>query len=58
MWESMLLIAGLLITWTLVALAAAVLCAAARRGDREQAAARPVVLHSVDGAATRQTRAG
>ena len=53
----MLLIAGLLLTWMLVACAAVVLCAAARHGDREMAAVRPVVLRSVDGTASRHTRA-
>jgi hypothetical protein len=52
----MLLLAGILVIWVVAALAAVALCAAARRGDRELAA-RPVLLHSVDGHAARQTRA-
>ena len=53
----MLLVAALLLVWTLAALAAVALCAAARRGDHELPTARPVVLRSVDGAASRRTRA-
>lgn len=53
----MLLVAGLILVWTLAALAAVVLCIAARRGDEELAMARPTRLHSVDGTASRLTRA-
>jgi hypothetical protein len=58
MGEPMLLVAALLLAWIVAALAAVALCVAARRGDRELALARPVVLHSVDGVASRHTRAG
>jgi hypothetical protein len=53
----MLLFAGLLLAWVLVAVAAIVLCVAARRGDEELAMARPARLHSVDGTVSRLTRA-
>ena len=53
----MLLVAGILVIWALSAFAAVALCAAARRGDRELAAVRPVVLRTVDGHASRVTRA-
>jgi hypothetical protein len=53
----MLLVAAILVVWVLAAFAAVVLCMAAGRGDRELTAVRPVVLHSVDGHASRQTRA-
>jgi hypothetical protein len=55
--QIMLLLAGLLLTWALVAFAAVVLCVAARRGDEEMASIRPVLLHSVDADAPRYTRA-
>jgi hypothetical protein len=58
MGELMLLIAVILVVWALAALAGIVLCVAASRGDDELTAVRPTVLHSVDGAAFRQTRAG
>ena len=47
----------LVLVWPLAALATIALCAAAGRGDREVAAVRPVMQLSVDGAASRQTRA-
>jgi hypothetical protein len=53
----MLLVAGILVIWVLAACAAVALCAAARRGDRELASVRPVVLHVVGGHASRRTRA-
>ena len=53
--EPMLLVAAILIVWLAGALAAVALCVAARRGDRELAAVRPVVLHTVDGTASRRT---
>jgi hypothetical protein len=39
----MLLLAGLILVWTLASLGALALCAASRRGDEEMALARPVV---------------
>ena len=54
----MLLVAAILVLWTVAALAALVLCAAAAKGDRELATVRPTVLNSVDGSAVRHTRAG
>jgi hypothetical protein len=53
----MLVVAAILLVWTLAAFAAVVLCRAARRGDRELTSARPAALHGADGPASRRTRA-
>jgi hypothetical protein len=53
----MLVVAAILLVWTLAAFAAVVLCRAARRGDRELTSTRPAALHGADGAASRRTRA-
>jgi hypothetical protein len=51
----MLLVAVILVVWLLAALAAVVLCLAARRGEQEMTAVRPVVLQPADGPASRRT---
>jgi hypothetical protein len=53
--EPVLLPVALVLGWIVAALAAVVPCVAARRGDREMAAVRPVVLHTVDGTVSRRT---
>jgi hypothetical protein len=51
----MLLVAVILVVWLVAALAAVALCLAARRGDEEMTAVRPVVLQAADGPASRRT---
>ena len=51
----MLLVAVILVVWLVAAVAAVVLCLAARRGDQEMTAVRPVVLQPAEGPASRRT---
>ena len=51
----MLLVAAIFVVWLVAALAAVVLCLAARRGDQEMTAVRPVVLQAAEGPASRRT---